>query len=201
MRAAARHRGQRGMTLTEVIVVAFILVILVGLVFESFRFHGQTFRRQLDRGATQANLRIWAARMMLDIRNAGYDPRGSIFTNASLAVQVATPTDFEWKTDANANGSIDLTDPLEYRGYRLDPDAGALQLRQGSSPSWRTVVTGVTSLSFTYWDVQGHQVNQTPPYTSYEDIAEVEFTITAQAGDDAATTATESGAARIRNPG
>jgi hypothetical protein len=43
-------------------------------------------------------------------------------------------------------------------------------------------------------------VNQTSPYTSYDDIAVVRFSITAQA-TDASTAFTESGMARIRNPG
>ncbi len=190
-----RRPREAGLTLMELQVVSLILVSMTFILWGTFRYQSRTLTRETGRGATQADMRIWAARMMLDMRNAGYDPLGTIFTSASPAVTTATPTDFEFKLDANRNGAIDTSDPKEYRGYRLS--GSSLQLRQAGN--WRTVVTGVTGLSFTYYDVRGTQVNASSPYTSYSDIAQVRFTITAQA-TDASTSFTESGAAMIRNP-
>lgn len=187
-----RTGDQSGLTLTELLVVSMILVILNGLIYATFRYESQIYNRESALGATQGDLRIWTVRMVKDIRNAAYDPKGTAFTLASPPITTATSTDFEFKTDFDKSGAINTADAKEYLGYRLS--GTTLQLRQGAS--WRTVVQGVTSLSFTYRNFQGTQVTQTSPY---QDIAEVEVTISAQ-GADASTSITESARALIRNP-
>jgi prepilin-type N-terminal cleavage/methylation domain-containing protein len=185
-------RGQAGLSLIELLVVSVILVALNGLVYTAFRYESLTYNRETARGVAESDLRTWMARMVKDIRNAGYDPRAT----AGAGITFATSTDFEFKVDFDKSGAINASDGKETLGYRLS--GTSLQLRQGST--WRTVVRGVTSTSlFTYWNFQGGQVNQTSPYTSYQDIAEVRITITAQ-GANASSSITESGRALIRNP-
>lgn len=196
MRRSFPSDGQSGLTMTELLVVSLILVILNGLIYATFRYESQAYARETARGATAADLRIWMARMVKDIRDAGYDPLGTAFTAAAPAIVTATPTDFEFKTDYDSSGGITTSDAKEYLGYKLN--GSTVQLRQGDS-TWRTVLQGVTSVSFTYWNFQGTQVNQTSPYTSVLDIAEVRIAITAQ-GNDATSAITESGRALIRNP-
>jgi len=186
-----RHRGREsGLTLTELLVVSFILVALSGLVYATFRYDSVTYRSEFGRSATQADVRVWTARMTKEIRNAGYDPTGAATT---AGVAAATSSDFEFRTDLDENGVVDDTNANEHLGYRVRD--GVLQKLQGST--WRNVVLGVTAMTFTYRDPQGNPL--TPPFTALDDVSEVDFAITAQSGD-ASTTFTESGAAMIRNP-
>jgi len=195
MKRSAILAEEAGLSLIELLVVTLILVTLSGLVYATFRYESLAYSRELTRGATQADLRIWSSRMMKDIRNAGFDPLGTAGAGIKSPV---THQDVEFTADVDKNGSINTGAGAEKEtlGYRLN--ASSLQLLQGSS--WRTVVTGVTSLNFQYYDVQGNEVCQpNTSCTSVSSIAEVRFTITAQ-GSDSSTAIAEGGAARIRNP-
>ena len=183
--------SQAGLTLTELLVVSSILVVLSGLIYTTVLYESQTYSREAGRGAALADLRIWTGRMVRDIRNVGYDPRGT----AAAGISSATPTDFQFTADFDDSGGISASDPKETLGYRLN--GNTLQRLQGST--WRTVVSGVTNLSFSYHDFQGNQVNQNSPYTSFDDIAEVRVLITVE-GESSSGSISESGRVLIRNP-
>ncbi|MGH7897427.1 MAG: hypothetical protein ACREQQ_05710, partial [Candidatus Binatia bacterium] len=127
-----------------------------------------------------------------DIRNAGYDPRGT--ADAGI-VSPASPTDLEFTSDADESGAVSSTNARETLGYRLN--GTTVELRQGNG--WRPILFDVTSLQFAYYDVRGTQVNQTSPYDSIDDIAAVAITITTETADPPMTI-TESGRATVRNP-
>jgi len=187
--SSAALRSEHGLTLTELIVVSFVLIILTGLIWGTFATESRVYRVETARGTTISNLRLWTARMVKDIRNANYDPLGT----AGAAISTASPQDFEFTVDFDKNGAINTSDAREKLGYRLN--GTSLQLLQATT--WRTIVSDVSSLTFTYWDYQGNQVNGTSPYSSFQDIAEVRMSITAEADEG---TFSETGRAYIRNP-
>jgi prepilin-type N-terminal cleavage/methylation domain-containing protein len=188
-------RNQAGLTLTELVVVSMILSALSAMIYVTFVSESRAFARESARGVTQSDLRVWMVRMVKDVRNAGYDPRG---TAAAGILSPATPTSLRFTKDADESGAVSPTDSHETLGYRLN--GTSLELLQGTT--WRPVVLGVTSLAFAYYDVQGSQVNQTSPYDAIEDIAVVGITITAQASNppDPPMVISESGRATVRNP-
>jgi prepilin-type N-terminal cleavage/methylation domain-containing protein len=178
--------GAAGLTLTEMIVVLAIFTLLSALVFGTFRFQTQFYRRQSAVAFAQGDLRVWLSRMTNDIRRAGYDPLES----KRFGVTVHQPTEIRFTTDADADGVLD-PDPRENLGYRLQN--GVLQLWQGGT-SWRSLLYDVTNLAFTYRDDKGDLVT-----TTTGEVRKVEVTITVRAAPQgtAGPTVQVSGSARV----
>ena len=201
MRRRAALASQSGMTLTELIVVSFILIVLSGVSYAMARYQGQTFRREQAKAMTQGDLRIWLARMVNDIRKADYDPRGTNQTTPTFTVQTFTSTQFTFTTDANSDGSLASSDAKENLGYRLN--GSSLQLWQGGT-SWRTVLNGVTALRFDYEDGRGAAITGTTKSDRLS-ISAVQIALTAQATagaspEVAAPIVTAQATATLRNP-
>jgi prepilin-type N-terminal cleavage/methylation domain-containing protein len=179
--------GAAGLTLTEMVMVVAIFSLLSALVFGTFRFQTQFHRRQSALAFAQGDLRVWLSRMTNDIRRTGYDPRET----GDFGITVHQPTEIRFTTDADGDGVVD-GDPRENLGYRLQ--SGVLQLWQGGT-SWRPVLPGVTTLTFTYRDAKGEPVTN-----ATRDVREVEIVITVEAarqGYSGGAPAQVSGSARV----
>jgi Tfp pilus assembly protein PilE len=166
MRQIAGERTQSGLTMTELVVVSFFLIVLTGLVYTTFRYDTQSFARQTSQNATQATLRIWAVRMDQDIRRACFDPNDPSPT--AYTITTAADQDFEFAINATPS-SI---------GYRLN--GTDLELSQGGG-TWRPVLQNVTFLAFNYYNAQGTQLDPTASSFSMKTINEVEVTLLAEA--------------------
>jgi type IV pilus assembly protein PilW len=149
------------MTLTELVVVSGIVTVLTGLVYGTFRYQANTYRERSSQVATQDLLRLWLARMVRDIRQAGYDPTHS----GNFGFLVYRSDEIAFTADRNANGVVD---PGESVGYRLRN--GSLEQWTGGS-QYRTVLSGVGSLYFTYRDAQGKVVTSVPQAIRSVEIA------------------------------
>lgn len=186
----------RGLTLAELLVVTAIFSLLMALLHETFRFQSQTYARESAHNVTQRSLRVWLARMVKDIRRAGYDPRETNATDPTpdFVVQTFTATEFRFTADTNGDGDLDAG-PHEHLGYRLSGEE--LQMWQGGT-GWRPVLFGVQELAFQYLDANG---NETSCVTC---LSAVSITITAEAETGggpkvAPPRLSESAVAKIRN--
>ena len=178
MKLRSAWSNQRGMTLPELVVVCFIMIVLSGVVWGLSRYQLQTFSRESAKAMSQGDLRYWLGRMALDLRRANYDPTGVNSTTNRFTLQTFPSSELTFTTDADGDGTLD-TNPVETFGYKVEGGS----LKQLQNTSWRTVVTGVTTSSpFTYLDGLGDSF--TPDATSTSSrrsIAGVSITLTAQA--------------------
>lgn len=153
-----------GLTLTELTVVTAIFSVLTGLVFGTVRYQTRNYEVQSATNVTQSGIRIWLARMVKDLRRAGYDP----LDTGNFGITVHTSTEIRFTTDANSDGTLG-TDSSENVGYKFEN--GTVSLWLGGS-TWRPILTDVSSLTFVYRDVQGNTVNNVT-----QDIAQIEILI------------------------
>ncbi|MGH7805618.1 MAG: hypothetical protein ACREQJ_14820, partial [Candidatus Binatia bacterium] len=107
-------------------------------------------RRESAKAVTQTDLRVWVERMVRDIRGAGYDPLEKNRTSVIFTIDELSSTEIRFKMDFDGNGLVGSAG-RENIGYRLSGDE--LQLWNGST--WRPVLQGVSSLSFTCVDARG----------------------------------------------
>jgi Tfp pilus assembly protein PilE len=163
--ATGKH-GEAGLSLTELVVVSFVLVILTGLVYATFRYESQTYARQTSQNATQATLRIWAARIAQTMRGACFNPSDA--SPSSYTIGTATGHDFEFTTNAIPTSV----------GFKLD---GTNLLSLAGASTWRVALQGVTSMTLGYYDAQGFSLDPTSSTFTASSVAEVEVTLTAQA--------------------
>lgn len=166
MNRPAALGSQIGMTLTELVVVSFILVVLTGLVHTTYRYDIQSFARETSVNATQSTVRIWAIRMEQSIRNACFDASDSSVNPYSIST--AQDQDFRFTTGATPSSV----------GFRLN--GSNLELWQGAS-NWRVVLQNVTLLDFNYYDSQGAALDPASSTFPMASINEVEVTLIAQA--------------------
>lgn len=90
----------------------------------------------------------WALeRMAQELREAGYDPRGS----GLAAIEIAEPTRVRLVRDLNENGVVDPT--RERVTYRWD--SGARILRRDAGGGAQPVINDVASLHLEYYDAAG----------------------------------------------
>ncbi|MGH7570278.1 MAG: PilW family protein [Gemmatimonadota bacterium] len=137
-RAVARSRG---FTLVELL-LAMVLTGFLGMAaVRLFVVQHQTFVRQGEGIRRTQNARAGFDLMTREMRNAGYDPRGT----AEAGVTAWTAEAFAWTADLDADGETD--DEGESLGYRLEE--GTLLRREG--PVEVPVAEHVVELAFTYF--------------------------------------------------
>ncbi|MGH7857740.1 MAG: PulJ/GspJ family protein [Candidatus Binatia bacterium] len=183
--------GSAALSAVEVVIVSAVWSVLTLLVHETTRLHGETFRRETARTTTHEELRIWLARLIRDVRQAGYDPTGS----GNFGILQFGSGELRFTADVDGDGIVD-SGASEHFGYRLE--GGVLERWHGDS-SWRPVVAGITGLEFRYYDVAGREVTTAATAVS---IVEIELSAQASSGGAAYVTpptVSRRGAAEIRN--
>lgn len=193
-----RLGDQRGLSLTELLVVTAILAAIAALTYATFRYQAHMLRRETATATSQKDLRVWVGRMVKDIRRAGFDPYDT--TTSAFAFQAAAPTEIRFGVDIDSDGALDTNERL---GFRLN--VSTLEATVNNGATWRPVLAGVTSLALTYFDAQGTQVNAASPYTLYAPIAEVKVVLTAEVTEgggpgSVARVLSETARVTLRNP-
>ncbi|MGH7557953.1 MAG: PilW family protein [Gemmatimonadota bacterium] len=156
--ARATGRGQ-GFTLVELL-LAMVLTGFLGMAaVRLFVVQHQAFVRQGEGIRRTQNARAGFDLMTREMRNAGYDPRGT----AEAAVTIWTAEAFAWTADLDADG--DTNDAGESLGYRLGED-GTLVRREGLVEVM--VAEHVIELAFTYFSDGGKS-----PAGSADDIEQI----------------------------
>ncbi|WP_428261893.1 PilW family protein [Haliangium sp.] len=99
---ARRRRGERGLTLIELMIAMVVAAILVGFVFDIQSRMSTAYRSQTDIGSLQQGVRAAAEMMARDARAAGFAmPRGAKLSNKFTSVNApGTPGLIELSTAA-----------------------------------------------------------------------------------------------------
>ena len=169
---------QRGFTLAELLVaIAVVGLIMTGLL--SLMMTGnQTYLTGSNQIEAQQAARVALARMVREIRGAGYNPTGAACPpskncpiGGATGLDNLTATALVVQNDTNDNG--DFTDPAERIVYTLN---GTDLQRQvlGVDAAPQTIVGGIQALTFTYLDENG------APTGKPEDVRSVQISLTTQ---------------------
>jgi prepilin-type N-terminal cleavage/methylation domain-containing protein len=136
-------RDPRGFTLVEML-VALIVASIVGLsMVKLFINQHQAFLRQNEGVRATQNARAGVDMMARELRNAGYDPRGS----SGAGITQWSADTFGWTADLNEDGDADDDD--EQVAYLFKSGSGTLVRREGGTNV--TIADGITGLTFAYF--------------------------------------------------
>ena len=115
------HKTNQGFTLIEILVVLVLSLVVLGAVLNIFIMQNQTSTAQQEITYAQQNVRAAMDLMMREIRNAGYDPTGTVFNTGNLPIAQATGTLIQVRSDyrgANPddppNGAIEPSEDVTY---------------------------------------------------------------------------------------
>ena len=206
MKAAKRHLLQNksgirfdssGFTLIELLMCIAILSIAFGTVYQTFDTFNRAYTTENVVAGVQQKTRNGVEFMVHDIRLAGLDPLGT----AAAGFLAAGPTSLRFTADTNFDG--DVGDPLEDITYALN---GSM-LRQTNHLGPETLLDNVTSLTFSFLDVDNNELiddTLTPPQVpaaQLVDIKTVVISLSTQqaAGRDDPVSRTYSTRVRCRN--
>jgi prepilin-type N-terminal cleavage/methylation domain-containing protein len=211
-------RNERGYTLAEMLVVCaivgLVMASLLGLVLSGQQafWYGTT---QVD---AQQTARVAVERMVKEIREAGYYPQPPtpLTTGACSALicyaynfdaiatglsSSAVTLQYDWNGDGTSAASAKVNDPVlcatgsTCRGERVAYafSSGALTRQEmGVDASPVTIASGITSLTFTYFDENGAST------AVAADVRTIGVTLTAQSANQGAYV-TMSDRIRLRN--
>lgn len=121
--ARAAWKGQRGLSLVELMISMVLGLVVMGAAFAVFMSNQTTFRASEGLNRIQENARVAFELMARDIRSAG----GSACSNASM---------IEASND----------EALDFRGSPVDGDGDVLTVRSGADSSYRVVSSTSTSV-------------------------------------------------------
>lgn len=156
----SRLRGQRGLSLIEVLVALLIGASLAATIgwFQHTQFLTlEDQAAQLDvQTAARAVIDVFAR----DVRRAGMDPR---CTKAVQALLEASPTTVRIQADLNANGALDVAS--EDLRYRIVGDT-RLERRQGNTVEPLLDGVDLAGSRFRYYDASGAEIVTTGALTT-----------------------------------
>ena len=149
--------GEKGLTLVE-LMVTLVIVGIMGLALVGFlRSQHQTVSRQNDGVLATQNARAAVDMLARELRNAGYDPRGS----GDAALSAMEVDSVAWTADLDEDEGVTTFDPVAdtYEEVAYWHDAGSNTLVRWAMPSLGgagvPVSDGVDSLRLTYLDRTG----------------------------------------------
>ena len=149
---------EAGFTLTELLVaLAMAGVVLAGASL-AFQMASTTARGGTDQAQAQQNARAAVARMIQEIRGAGYDPTGKAPAYNFTAIANQGAQTLQLQNDLNGNGVLDgagacdVSAQTEKVGYRLVGNDLRRSTDAPTNACEGTVVGGVTNLRFDYYN-------------------------------------------------
>ncbi len=152
-------KGERGFTLAELLVVTALVGLVMAGIFSLLMSSNESYMRGTNQMEAQQSARVAMARLIQEIREAGYNPRGVTTFNPIITFSA---TGFTIQNDWNANGVIDntliITDPVKGTGrgeqtiYALSGN-DLTRRETGVDAAAAPLIAGVTALSFQYLDI------------------------------------------------
>lgn len=152
-------KGERGFTLAELLVVTALVGLVMAGIFTLLMSSNQSYMRGTNQVEAQQSARVAMARLMQEIREAGYNPRGVITFDPIVTFSA---TGFTIQNDWNANGVIDntlvITDPVKGTGrgeqtiYALSGN-NLTRRETGVDAAALNLISGVQALSFQFLDI------------------------------------------------
>lgn len=159
--ARAAGLGQGGFTLAELLVaVAIVGLVMAGLV-TLLMTGNQSYVTGANQVEAQQAGRVALERVAQEVRQAGLNPQGVttfypiVGSGTCPNSNAPTAAAFMIQSDGNGNGSIQGTECILYTlsGTNLQRQDFSVD----ASP--QTIIGGVQSLSFSYWQEDGQQID------------------------------------------
>jgi prepilin-type N-terminal cleavage/methylation domain-containing protein len=169
MRARLAMADQRGFTLAELLVVCALVGLVMAGVVALLMSGNQAYMSGINTLDAQQSARMGLARMVTDLREAGYCPTKSPTATACPwasnpdAFIATTATSFTAQYDWDSSGDITTGTVTDIRtglargeqvGYRLTGTT-LERMETGVMPAWTTMASGVQTLSIQYFDRNG----------------------------------------------
>jgi type IV pilus assembly protein PilW len=176
-------KGDKGFTLTELMVSLVISGVLMTGVYSVFNSQQKSYAVQDQLAAAHQNLRAALNLMVKDIRMAGFDPFRD--PNANIYVAKANEIAFRMRPDKNGDGKVDENDDeLKSIAYSLidspiDLDGTIDDLVRNSGAGRQPIAQNIDALDFVYLDDDGKPLEF--PILNFHDIRAVQITLVARA--------------------
>ncbi len=158
MTATLVRPREAGFTLVELLVALVMAGVVLAGAGVAFQMASVTARGGTDQAQAQQNARAAIARMIQEIRGAGYDPTGKAPAYNFTAIANQGAQTLQLQNDLNGNGVLDgagacdVSALTEKVGYRVVGNDLRRSTDAPTNACEGTVVGGVTALSFTYYD-------------------------------------------------
>jgi prepilin-type N-terminal cleavage/methylation domain-containing protein len=172
---------RRGFTLSELLVaVAIIGLVMAGLLTLLVQGN-QSYLTGSNQAEAQAVARATIERMTVDLREAGYDPRGTGFNAVEPAQATAFTLHFDWNASGASQPAPTVVDvPYTVGGvvtdvprgervtYTVDPAAGTLSRQESGVDAQPQVLLTAVQQAAVGQDCTGTQILN-PPFFQYCD--------------------------------
>lgn len=215
MRRTIFVQDQRGFTLVELLIASALLVPLMITLFLMVETLQRAYSRGEQRADLQQSARIAMARMVRELRAAGFDPEAVIpQLPVPTAIQTAEASRIAFIADPDGDGKKSKKSKKSMKiEYRLDLSADPPVLRRQQWPTWNSGWSGsnggqplaerITGVEFTYYGADGTPISSSELPTRLGEIQRVGLVITAGSppGQSPPETYRLVSAVRIRNAG
>ncbi len=178
-------KGDKGFTLTELMVSLVISGVLMTAVYAVFNSQQKSYAVQDQLAGAHQNLRAAMNLMVKDIRMAGFDPLKD--PNAGISEAEANKIAFKMRPDSNGDGKVDESDELKSIEYSLvdsgiDADHTIDDLVRKFGDTGRLpVAQNIDALDFVYLDEEGKPLEFPILEPKLRDIRAVQITLVARA--------------------
>lgn len=140
-------RNQEGFTLAEVLVALALAALVSSIAFATLSAQNKAYLAQTEQVTMQQNLRAGFNLMVSEIRQAGYDPKGT-----SGAGMISAQSDrIQFSMDRDGDGKV-LGEPGEYLSYSIYASDGKPNLGRKSTNTAvnSAVAENIEALGFAY---------------------------------------------------
>jgi type IV pilus assembly protein PilW len=175
-------KGDKGFTLTELMVSLVISGVLMTGVYSVFNSQQKSYAVQDQLAGAHQNLRAAMNLMVKDIRMAGFDPLRD--PNAGINQAERNKILFTMRLDSNHDGIVDVNDELKSIEYSLidsptDSDDTIDDLVRNSGAGRQPIAQNIDALDVVYLDEAGKPLEF--PIVNFRDIRAVQITLVARA--------------------
>jgi len=139
-------RHDEGFTLTEMLVAMVISVVAMSAVYSAYMSQQKAYQVTEEVAAVQQNLRGAMYHLEKDIREAGYDPKGS----KNFPLVTMNPTSFTFKSDLDGDMALDTNETIT---YQYDGAEQTLEKNEGGGA--QDMAMYISGVSFQYLDQNG----------------------------------------------
>jgi len=188
MKTLSKPIDGRGFTVLELIIAMSIGLVVLGAVYGALTVQNRHVLLQEQLAEMQWNARTAMEIMMRDIRMAGYNPQGSVWSGIQPGITAATAQTLGFVADLNGNGSTapDSSNPNENVGYAVYNTGGVFRLGRTVNGSTAAMARNVESWTFSYYDRDGNLLSSSPAVSAIHRIR-VNLTVRTEKSDPSYT--------------
>lgn len=156
IRESLKFGNRRGMTLVELMISLSIFGVVMGVVFSFLVGARNSYQDTRERAQYQQSMRAVMSLITREIRSTGCDPTSAGFEPFGLATTAA----MQCSMDLNGDGDTTDVGPDETITYGYNAAAGELVRFDGAMAM--TILRGLDSMTFTYFDSNGAVLGAVP---------------------------------------